>query len=145
VKKYTILLICLVLFFTAGSIFAQPVNRLPNQTPQVSTYPLPPPEPTEQFGFTGPSQTVPVVQARTLNNKTPVILRGNIVIALGHDLYTFRDSSGDITVRISQREWQILGANIGPSDTIEISGELHKDQRDTSKSPEVHARTIRKL
>jgi uncharacterized protein (TIGR00156 family) len=142
-KKYTIFLICLVLLFSTVSVFAQPVNRLP--APQVSTYPLPPPEPNEQFGFTGPSQTVPVVQVRTLNNKTPVILKGNLVMALGHDLYTFRDSSGEITVRISQREWQLLGANIGPSDTIEISGELHKDQRDTQKAPEVHARIIRKL
>lgn len=143
-KKYTIFLICLVLLFSTVSVFAQPVSR-GAQTPQVSTYPLPAPEPKEQFGFTGPSQTVPVNQVRALNNKTPVILKGNIVMALGHDLYTFRDSSGDITVRISQREWQLLGANIGPNDTIEINGELHKDQRDTSRAPEVHARTIRKL
>jgi uncharacterized protein (TIGR00156 family) len=142
-KKYTIFLICLVLLFSTVSVFAQPVNRLP--APQVSTYPLPPPEPTEQFGFTGPSQTTPVVQARTYNNKTPVIVKGNIVMALGHDLYTFRDSSGEITVRIGLREWQNLGANIGPSDTIEIDGVLRKDQRDTTKAPEVHAINIRKL
>jgi uncharacterized protein (TIGR00156 family) len=142
-KKYTIFLIFLVLLFSTVNVFAQPVNRLP--APQVSTYPLPPPEPKEQFGFTGPSQTVTAVQARTFNNRTPVILKGNIVMALGQDLYTFRDASGEITVRIGPREWQLLGANIGPSDTIEISGELHKDQKDTSRAPEVHARSIRKL
>jgi len=78
-----------------------------------------------------------------------VIIRGNIVQAVGGDLYTFRDASGEIIIRVGPREWQLFGATIGPSDTIEISGELHRgpewDQRNWQRGPEIHARLIRRL
>jgi hypothetical protein len=73
-------------------------------------------------------------------------------------LYIFRDSSGEIILRIGPREWYALGSNISPSDKIEISGELHRDQggnlrplgsvevpRDWQRAPEIHARYIRKI
>jgi len=104
-----------------------------------------PPPAYSQFGFTGPSQIVPVAQAQTYTHRSPVIITGNLVLAIGHDLYTFRDSSGEITVRIGPREWEILGSNISPSDTVEISGEVHRDQIDGQRTPEIHARFIRKV
>jgi uncharacterized protein (TIGR00156 family) len=95
-----------------------------------------------QYGFTGPSQTVPVAQAQTYGHHSPVIIQGNIVQALGGDMYIFRDSSGEIILRIGPKEWQYYGATISPSDTIEISGEVH---RKTWQQPEVHARFIKKI
>jgi len=97
-----------------------------------------------QYGFTGPTKIITVSQAQSLVHRTPVIIRGNIVIALGADLYTFSDSSGEIYLRIGPKEWENFGSTISPSETIEISGELHRDPRDNQRAPEIHARTIRK-
>jgi len=98
-----------------------------------------------QYGFTGPARTVTVEQAKTFAHRTPVIITGNIVQYIGNDCYTFRDSSGEITVRIGRREWEISGLTIGPSDNIEISGELYRDESDFMGTPEVHARFIKKI
>ena len=126
--------------------------------------PLPPPIEGIQgwFGFTGQVRTVTVEQAKTYEHRTPVIVTGTIVQAIGGDLYTFRDSSGEIMLRIGPREWYALGSTISPSEQIEISGELHRDQegnrglpvrrpagsvevqRDWQGTPEIHARYIRK-
>jgi uncharacterized protein (TIGR00156 family) len=97
------------------------------------------------YGFTGPSRTVSVEQTKNLEHRSPVIVRGTIVQALGGDLYTFRDSSGEIILRIGPREWYDFGENIGPSENIEISGELHRDQRNWQAAPEIHARSIKKI
>ena len=96
-------------------------------------------------GFTGPSQAVNVADARSFAHRTPLIVRGTIVHSTGPDRYLFRDSSGDITVRIGANEWRRLGSTVSPSDTVEISGELHTDQNDTGRAPEIRARTIRKI
>jgi len=97
------------------------------------------------YGFTGPVQTVTVEQAKTFAHRTPVIVTGTIVQAVGGDFYLFRDSSGEIMLKIGPREWEMLGSTISPSDNIEISGELHKDEFYSMKAPEIHARYIRKL
>jgi uncharacterized protein (TIGR00156 family) len=94
------------------------------------------------YGFTGPSQIVPVTQAQSYSHGSPVIIKGIIVQAIGGDLYLFRDSSGEIVIRIGPKEWQYYGSTISPSDTIEISGEVH---RRNWQQPEVHARFIRKV
>jgi uncharacterized protein (TIGR00156 family) len=111
-------------------------HRAPDgtQRPQVTTYPL-----------EVPTQTATVTQVRTFPARTPVLMKGNLVMAVAHNLYTFRDSSGEINVRIGPIEWQRLGSNIGPSDTVEILGALFKDEKDASKAPEVHVRNIKKL
>jgi uncharacterized protein (TIGR00156 family) len=123
-----------------------PPPRGPGRNP-----PPPPPPPLEyqetsdRYGFTGPVRTVTIEQAKTYAHRTPVIVTGNIVQAIGGDLYIFRDSSGEIILRIGLREWYALGSNISPSDKIEISGELHRDPRDWQRAPEIHARYIRKI
>jgi uncharacterized protein (TIGR00156 family) len=98
-----------------------------------------------QYGFTWPARTSKAAQAIGLKHRTPVILSGNLVKSIGSDLYTFRDSSGEFNVRIGPLEWQNTGFNISSSDTIEISGEVHKDQEGFQWPPEVHARHIRKI
>ena len=119
-RKFLIFCICCLtaLFFITGTVYAQ------------------------KGGFTGPSRIVTASQARTFAHRTPVVLTGNLVLYLGMDRYTFRDSSGEITVKIGPREWQ--GLFVAPSDNIEISGELHRDERD-SQTVEIHVRNIRKI
>jgi len=123
---------CLAMFMLAGGVFAQAGFTGQQVFPGQSG-----------FGFTGPSQTVTVVQASSFAHKTPVIVRGSIVQAIGANRYTFRDSSGEIILHIGPREWQNFGFSISPSNVIEISGELHRDQRNFQRAPEIHARQIR--
>jgi len=140
-KKYTLFCVCcLVSLIAAATVFAQ------GFTGSGANPPLPPVEGIQnQYGFTGPARTVTVEQAKTYANKTPVIVSGTIVQAIGGDLYIFRDSSGEILLKIGPREWYALGSNIGPSERIEISGELHRDQKNWQRAPEIHARYIRKI
>ena len=72
------------------------------------------------------NRPISVDEARMLPNDSWVTLNGNIVNALpGGRHYTFLDSeigSGEIMVEIDQRVWR--GAYVGPSDRVEISGEV---------------------
>jgi uncharacterized protein (TIGR00156 family) len=163
-KKYMLFLACcLVSLVAAATVSAQgftgpgsppppppggPYGPPPPPPGGPGHYPPPPPPPPgdiNQYGFTGPVRTVTVEQAKTYAHRTPVIVSGTIVQAIGGDLYIFRDSSGEIILRIGPREWYALGSNIGPSEKIEISGELHRDHRDWQRAPEIHARYIRKI
>ena len=169
-KKYTLFFVCcLVSLIAAATVSAQgftgPGANPPPPPAGSGLYPPPPPPPppppggpghnppppppiegiTDRYGFTGPAQIVTVEQVKTYAHRTPVIVSGTIVQAIGGDLYMFRDSSGEIILRIGPREWYALGSNISPSDKIEISGELHRDHRDWQRAPEVHARYIRKI
>jgi len=126
-------------------------GHVPPPPPGGPGFPPPPPPPPEfqgaqrQYGFTGPARTITVEQAKTFAHRTPVVITGTIVEFIGADCYTFRDSSGEITLRIGPREWEIFGSTISPSDNIEISGEVHRDELDPMRAPEVHARFIKKL
>jgi len=133
-KKYTLFFACcLAILFTASPAFAQVGFTGPQGF-------------TGQAGFTGTGQVqiVTVTQTQTFYDKTPVIVRGNIVEAIGGDNYIFRDSSGDIILKIGPKEWMYFGSTIGPSDTIEISGEIHRDKKNRSDI-HIHAKSIRKL
>ena len=110
-KKYTAFFgCCLAALFSAATVFAQQGVNGPGSNP-----------------YTGPSRIVTVAQAGTFANKTPVILTGNVVQAVGGDRYTFRDSSGEIIVKISQK--RMWGFSFGANDRVEISGELKRDKR----------------
>ena len=132
-KKYTAFFVCcLVMVLTAASAFAQAGFTGPQGfTGQPGEY-----------GFTGPVQTVTVAQAQSSYHKSPVIVRGNIVQAVGGNFYRFRDASGEIILKIGPKEWMFFGSTIAPTDTIEISGEVH---RKNWQQPEIHARMIRKI
>ena len=135
-KRYTLFFVCcLVMLFTAVTAFAQVGFTGPQSFTGQAGF-------NGQYGFTGQVQTVTVAQAQSSYHKTPVIVRGNIVQAIGGDKYIFRDSSGDIILKIGPKEWMYFGTTILPSDTIEISGELH---RKNWQQPEIHARMIRKI
>jgi len=115
-KKYMSFIIgCLVMFISAGNIFAQ-------------------------AGFTGPaggynsygsmpgqpvmiSHPITINEARNLPHDSWVVLTGNIINMLpGGRQYTFRDATGDIAVDIGRKEWR--GLSVGVSDKVEIYGEV---------------------
>jgi uncharacterized protein (TIGR00156 family) len=79
-------------------------------------------------------------EARSSSHDSWAVLTGTIVYSLPapHD-FTFRDSSGEITIDIGPKEWR--GLSVGESDRVEICGEvkLHRGQ----VSIKVHA--IRKI
>jgi uncharacterized protein (TIGR00156 family) len=91
-------------------------------------------------GFTGPSTTVTVAQVQTFWNKAPAILQGNIVAHLGGDRYMFRDSSGEIMIKIKHDRW--WGLSVGASDLVEIGGELKREKNGWIKY--FDAKTIRR-
>jgi len=68
-------------------------------------------------------EPIPVSQVKTLPKDSWVVLSGNIVNTLpGGKYYTFRDSSGDITVEIEPKVWR--GLSVEASDRVTISGEI---------------------
>jgi len=74
------------------------------------------------------SQPITVSEARNLPHNSWVILTGNIVNALPRDrYYTFRDSSGEITIEIDWRVWR--GLSFNESDRVEIRGEVIRINR----------------
>ena len=84
--------------------------------------------------------TSTVNDARTLSHDSWVVLTGNIIYSLPQpNDYTFRDSSGEITIDIGPKEWR--GLFVGEADRVEIAGEV-KIQRG-NVSIKVHA--IRKI
>ena len=100
-------------------------------------------------GFTGPGsgtrsgqvQTVTVSQARTMPDDSLVILTGNIVQSLGRERFTFRDSTGDITIEVDRNLWLLLDLSVSPTDNVEIRGEIDIENR----VREIDVKFIRKL
>jgi uncharacterized protein (TIGR00156 family) len=142
-KKYAGFFICCLVVFSTAAVHAQQgftgSGLNPPPPPPPSPGVNPPPPPVVQQGFTGPtltqsqavmaSQPVTVIEARNLPHDSWVVLAGNIVNMLpGGKNYTFRDSSGDITVDIGPKEWR--GLSVGASDRVEIYGEvkIHRGQ-----------------
>ena len=78
---------------------------------------------------------ITVNEARNLHHGSWVILTGTIVNSLGKEYYTFRDSTGEITVEIERKVWR--GLSVGVSDRVEIHGEL--EQKKGQYSIEVKA------
>jgi len=100
-------------------------------------------------GFTGPGsgastrqvQTVTVSQAKNLPDDSLVILTGNIVQSLGREKFTFRDSTGDITIEIDRDLWVLLDLSVSVNDRVEIRGEIDIENR----IAEIDVKYIRKL
>ncbi|HHQ6580103.1 TPA: YgiW/YdeI family stress tolerance OB fold protein [Serratia fonticola] len=65
-----------------------------------------------------------VAQAKRLQDDTWVVLEGNIIKQLGHELYEFRDQSGTINVDIDDQRW--MGQTLSPQDKVRIEGEVDK-------------------
>jgi uncharacterized protein (TIGR00156 family) len=127
-KKYTTFIVCcLVTFFAATTVHAQQGGFTgPAQTGLTG-------QAAWQFiaigmqGFTGPIATVTVAQVQSFANKVPAVLQGNITSHLGGDRYLFRDSSGEIIIKIKHDRW--WGLTVGTSDLVELGGELKRDKK----------------
>lgn len=87
--------------------------------------------PNPAGGFTGPGAVqMPTTVAQVKNLKAfsddiPVKLTGKITQSLGDELYTFQDSTGQITVEIDHDKWFGLQAN--PNTIVVINGELDNE------------------
>jgi len=84
-------------------------------------------------------QSITVTEARNLPKDSWAVLTGNIVNLLPGNKYTFRDSSGEIIVKIERKVWRGLFVDMG--DTVEIRGEVEVDKREVS----IDVKAIRKI
>ncbi|MCL2008154.1 MAG: NirD/YgiW/YdeI family stress tolerance protein [Treponema sp.] len=79
------------------------------------------------MGFMGPSSPISVQQVvMTFPNKAQAVMTGHIVQHLGSDRYLFRDSTGDVVIKIKHDRW--WGLSVGPNDLVEIGGELKREK-----------------
>jgi len=116
-KRYTILILfCFVLFLTGGTIFAQQGGF---------TSPVVPAPAINHVGSEGPYQNATVGQLQTLtNNKSYVVLTGNLINSVRRNYYTFRDTSGEIVIEISP--YYFWGITVSPNDNVTILVEVEK-------------------
>ncbi len=66
-----------------------------------------------------------MADARTYRDDAWVVLEGNIIRQVGHELYEFRDSSGSVYVDIDDKRW--MGQTVSPESKVRIEGEVEKD------------------
>ncbi|MCL2008148.1 MAG: NirD/YgiW/YdeI family stress tolerance protein [Treponema sp.] len=124
-KKIKVLAICsLILLFSATMVHAQQGGftgpMMFGQQPASFAVP-------GFQGFMGPSSPVSVNQVvMTFPNKAQAVMTGNIVQHLGSDRYLFRDSTGEVMIKIKHDRW--WGLSVGPNDLVEIGGELKREK-----------------
>lgn len=70
-----------------------------------------------------------VLDSGSYSDDMPVTLTGSIIASLGGEMYTFADSTGQITVEIDHDEW--YGLKITPEKIVVINGEIDKEYRGT--------------
>ena len=91
-------------------------------------------------GFMVPSFHVSVAQvALTFPNKAHAVMMGHIIQHLGRDRYLFRDSTGDVVIKIKHNRW--WGLTVGPNNLVEIGGQLKREKNGWIKY--FDAKTIR--
>ncbi|CAD5612117.1 TPA: NirD/YgiW/YdeI family stress tolerance protein [Escherichia coli] len=78
-------------------------------------------------GFAGPvsSAATSVAEAKKQWDDAWVVLEGNIIRQVGHELYEFRDNSGTVYVEIDHKYW--MGQSVSPTDKVRIEGEVDRD------------------
>jgi uncharacterized protein (TIGR00156 family) len=72
-----------------------------------------------------------VAEALAMRDDTYVTLQGSIVRSIGKERYTFRDSTGEITLEIDNRVW--AGRTVTPEMRGEVRGEVEKDLFDPTE------------
>ncbi|MEB6336898.1 YgiW/YdeI family stress tolerance OB fold protein [Serratia rhizosphaerae] len=81
---------------------------------------------TQQGGFSGPSASLTTVdKVKSMSDDAWVMLQGNIEQRVGDDTYTFRDTTGTLTVEIDHKRWN--GQTITPKDKVQLEGKVDKD------------------
>lgn len=94
-----------------------------------------------QGGFKDPVQVKKstVAEVMKMNNNAYVSIQGNIVKRISDDKYSFKDTTGVITVEIDDDKWG--GVSAGTQDKLELIGEVEKKVNST----ELDVDTVRKL
>lgn len=109
--------ILLILFFVGFSLSA---------SAQQNGFNAPVKRGFSQGGFSGSAPGLSsVADARTYRDDAWVVLEGNIIRQVGHELYEFRDSSGSVYVDIDYKRW--MGQTVSPESKVRIEGEVEKD------------------
>ena len=67
---------------------------------------------------------VTVAQALKMKDDSFVTIQGNIIKRIYDDKYTFKDSTGTITVEIDTEKWE--GQSVNTVDLLELTGEIEK-------------------
>jgi uncharacterized protein (TIGR00156 family) len=82
-------------------------------------------------GFKGPDNVAlsTVAQVTELSEDAQVKLVGYIVKSLGDETFEFRDDTGTLVIEIDDDDWH--GVEAGPSDRVEITGEVEREWRET--------------
>ena len=70
----------------------------------------------------GQIQAMTVDRVKNLSKDAPVILVGNITRSISKSSFTFRDSTGEITINVAAKTFG--GVSIGDSDRIVIVGNV---------------------
>ena len=71
------------------------------------------------------SNRTTIKEALEKNNNSYVTVQGNIIKRLSDDKYTFKDSTGTMTVEIDKDKWQ--GISASPKDKLELTGEIERE------------------
>ena len=131
-KKYAILAVCcLVLFFGAGTIFAQQGGFIGPVVPSATV---------RNTAVQSQYQNVTVSQLSSLPNKSYVVLTGNLVNFDGRKYYTFQDTTGEVAIEISARH--LWGISVGPNDRVTILVEV---ERKRDGRIEVESKVVRRV
>lgn len=69
-------------------------------------------------------KTSSVAEALKMNDNSYVTVKGNITKRLSEDRYSFKDSTGSMTVEIDKDKWSGISADT--KDILELSGEIEK-------------------
>jgi uncharacterized protein (TIGR00156 family) len=128
-------LICVLNIFVFASLFAQDTQSGASPRQQSSS------SSSSSYNLSGAaSGLVTVSQLPNLAHYSPVTMQGYIVSRVRGNYYTFRDSTGEVTVELEGSARR--GFSLEPSRLVEISGKM---ERKRDGRVEVEAYSIRRL
>lgn len=81
----------------------------------------------QRGGFVGDAESTTftnVTDVENLADETYVTLKGNILSKVGHEKYSFKDTTGTIVVEIDDDDWH--GVVVKPTDVVILEGEVDK-------------------
>ncbi|MFX1676316.1 NirD/YgiW/YdeI family stress tolerance protein [Paraburkholderia sp. A2WS-5] len=86
--------------------------------------------------YTGPGERPAATTVQQLasagKDDQRVVLRGQVVKSLGDEKYTFKDSTGEIPVKIDARHWP-SGQPVNDTTTVDLTGKYDKEWFGTPK------------
>ena len=84
----------------------------------------------QNVGFQdGISSKATISEALKMNDDSYVTIQGNIIKRISDDKYTFKDSTGTMTVEIDTEKW--AGQSVNMTDKLELTGEIEKKLNST--------------